>query len=121
MLEFGGLGEHLEGGDVGLLGEGHLVASEGGEVVEERFEAVGWVACGGGSGGGLLFGLRGALGFRYRVGGVVGGLFVGETQWRPCSAEVPDEVGGEGADEYVGADSLLEAVKIGRASGRERV
>ena len=57
LLEFGGFGEHVKGGDVGLVREGYVVAGEGGEVVEERFEAVGWVACGGGAGGGFLFGL----------------------------------------------------------------
>ena len=53
------------------------------------------------------------MGFGDGVGGVVGGLFVGETQRRPRSAEVPYEVGGEHADEHVGADSLFEAVVDG--------
>ena len=44
LLEFGGLGEHVEGRDIGLMGEGHLVAGEGGEVVEECLEAVGCFA-----------------------------------------------------------------------------
>ncbi len=56
MLEFGGFGEHLEGRHVGLMGDTDLVAGEGGEVVEERLEAVGWLSCGGGMGGGLVLG-----------------------------------------------------------------
>ena len=56
MLEFGWFGEHLEGGDIGLIREAYLVAGEGGEVVQQRLEAVGWVACGGEAGRRLLLG-----------------------------------------------------------------
>ena len=41
LLQLGGVGEHLEGGNVVLVGETHLVAGEGGEMVEEGFETVG--------------------------------------------------------------------------------
>jgi len=110
-LQFGGFGEFVDG-DVGVT-EDDLVAGEGGEMIEECLEAVGGVAVGGGAGGGLLLGLGGAVGFRYGVGSAVGWLFVGEAQWCPCLAKMPYEVGGEHADEHVGADSLLEAVVDG--------
>ncbi len=55
LLEFGGFGELVDG-DVGVA-DGDGVAGEGGEMIQQRLEAVGWVAGGGEAGRGLLFGL----------------------------------------------------------------
>ncbi|HET9117783.1 MAG TPA: hypothetical protein VFN75_06885, partial [Pseudonocardiaceae bacterium] len=38
---------------------------------------------------------------------------VGEGQWRPGLAQVPGKVAGQHADQYVGADALVEAVVDG--------
>ena len=42
-----------------------------------------------------------------------GGVFVGECQRRPGLAQVPDEVGGEEADQDVCADPVVEVVVDG--------
>src|SRR5213078_1127132 len=62
--------------------------------------------------GGLAGGVGGSLG---RGDGVVAGgwVFVGVGQWCPGSAQVPDEVGGEHADQDVGFDAVLQAVVDG--------
>ena len=80
LLEFGGFGEHVKGGDVGLVGDTDLVAGEGGEMVQERFEAVGGVPCGGEAGRGFVLSIGGSLGFGDGVEAVVGWSFVGEAQ-----------------------------------------
>ena len=61
----------------------------------------------------FLFGLWGALGFGDRVGGVVGWCLVGEGDWRPRSAEMENQVGGEHADEHLGTDSCFEPMVDG--------
>src|SRR5450755_2058830 len=106
-LEGGWLGEFLEGGGVAVQAGG--VAGLGRELGQERAVAVRGLP-----GAGLL-GLRFARGgggadcFCDGVG-ADGPLFVGEQQGFPRGFEVPGEVVGEGADEHVRADAVLEVV-----------
>ena len=43
----------------------------------------------------------------------VGWVFVGECHWCPSFAQVPDQVAGEHADQYVGFDAVFESVVDG--------
>jgi hypothetical protein len=38
-------------------------------------------------------------------------VFVGVGEWCECASEVPGDVGGQQADEYVGADSFGQVVE----------
>ncbi len=106
----GGLGEFVDF-DVGLV-VADPVAGEGGQVIEQVAEASYRVASrvvfGGGFGvcsWGALRGGDGVVPMRR--------CFVGECQWRPGLAQVPDEVAGQHADQHVGFDAVLEAVVDG--------
>jgi len=59
---------------------------------------------------GFLVGGCGASGRGDRVLSFGGGVFVGVGERCPGAAEVPDEVGGEHAEQHVGADAVFEAV-----------
>lgn len=56
-----------------------------------------------------MLGVVGALGGGDGVGPVLW-VFVGEAERRPGLSEVPDDVGGEHADEHVGSDTGFEVV-----------
>jgi hypothetical protein len=107
-LGAGRLGEHRDG-DLGA-GVPDLVAGQGGQVLQQTVEAAvglpGRVVLR----RGLGLGGRGAAS---RDDGVVryGRVLVGESQRRPGPAQVPGEVAGEHADQYVGLDAFLEPVE----------
>jgi hypothetical protein len=107
----------LGGGRVGdllylLAGEVDRLSGQRGEVVEQVGEATDGQVVGGVLG--LIFGfrLRGAGGRRNRVY-ALGNVFVGEGEWGEGCAQMPDEVGGEHADEHVGADPIGQVVEDG--------
>ena len=62
--------------------------------------------------GGLGIGFGGTLCGRDRVI-ALGWMLVGECQWRPGVAQVPNQVAGEQADQYVGFDMVVKAVVDG--------
>ena len=107
-----GVGSASMGTSVPVSLVADLVAGEGGQVVEQAAEAAQWVAGGVVFAGGLGVGVGGAL---RGCDGVValGWVFVGECQWRPGLAQVPDQVAGEHADQHVGFDAVVEAVVDG--------
>ena len=110
-LGVGGLGEHGHGG-VGA-GEADVVAGEGGQVGEQALVAVGGqVAVGGGFAGGFGGGARWS-GVRVRRDCRFGWVFVGEGQRGQGFTQVPGEVGGEHADQHVGADAVFAVVVDG--------
>src|ERR1700682_447743 len=107
-LGVGGLGED---GDGGLgAGEADLVAGQGAQMVEQSLVAVGaQVGVGGGFSRCFGVGVGGSAGGCDRVV-AFGWVFVGEGQRGQRFTQVPGQVGGEHADQDVGADAVLEAV-----------
>jgi hypothetical protein len=96
-----------EGG--GAVDDADCVAGLQPQFGEQAAQGVGGLAGAGGLGGGLAPGGGRARCLGDRVG-LVGALFVVEGQFAPRVAQVPFEVEGERAQEYVRADALLEAV-----------
>jgi len=104
----GGVADLVEGGSADCDGG----AGEGGEVVDEAAEATHDLPVGAGVGCGLGVCVRGAAGRGDGVGSG-GWLFVGVGEGGQGLAQVPGEVGGEHADQHVGADPVLQPVVDG--------
>lgn len=110
LLQGGRRGDEVEGHGVFGVGQ-DAVFGHGGEVTQERVEAVERSVVGGEFGAGLALRLRGTLGWcdHRRPGGLSrGGIVVIEQDGRERLAHVPLDIVGEHAYQDMGAHALFE-------------